>query len=340
MMKAITKTCIRSYKIFLKFIFFIPSIIVSICGLVLSTNLECKYTKIYFHITGSTYSCQIINKLNIVTPESAFIESVTGTHLAGKSNDDVLALYVDVSKNIEYLPQGFERIFPNIKVIWIQNNNIKELKQSDLRPFPKLEYLKLVANRINVLEDGVFDFNQQLKGLCFERNKMYHIGQKVFDSLPKLTHLSLLINKCIDMEARNDAAKVRAVIEVAKQKCQEPELLRLKEQLSALETEMETLTQGNYPQFITKVENLENKFKQSKFAGLFELLERFKALKTEKYDLDLNDSASSIVTNVLSTSCLSCCEDPDLKNKINGVYQKLAAVAGKLDKLMSSMRIA
>jgi len=146
-------------------------------------------------------------------------------HYSGKSNFNVNGID-SYQKTIQYFPSGLEKVFENLKLISIWHGRIKEIHQSDLKPFPKLVYLSLHQNNIEILEDGLFDFNPNLEVITLSNNRISHIDQFVFDNLVKLAYLGFDSNPCINMEARASQAMVRDIVKIAKTKCTNSQLLR------------------------------------------------------------------------------------------------------------------
>jgi Leucine-rich repeat (LRR) protein len=99
------------------------------------------------------------------------------------------------------------------------HGKINEIHQSDLKPFPELEYLNLHNNTIEVLEEGLFDFNPNLGFISFANNKIYKIHPEIFDKLTKLTFLFLDANKCVDKLAKDDFKAFNKAIKEVKTKC-------------------------------------------------------------------------------------------------------------------------
>ena len=112
-------------------------------------------------VVGNIYYCFVDNNPNILTQESAQIREIRGSHGSSKTNDDVLGFYA-VSKTIQYFPQGLEKFFKNLKVIFIGSCQLKEIHQADLKPFANLVIFYLNGNPIEVIEEGFFDFNPNL----------------------------------------------------------------------------------------------------------------------------------------------------------------------------------
>lgn len=120
---------------------------------------------------------------------------------------------------INYFPRGFETFFGNIKAIFIRNSNLKEIHQGDLKSFSKLVEIYLHENSLEVLEEGLFDFNLNLEFVSFENNEIAHIGPNVFDHLNKLRYLYFDSNSCINKFAYNSISEVKNVIQIVKSQC-------------------------------------------------------------------------------------------------------------------------
>jgi len=190
-------------------------------------NLECTYKHYSFIGLGKSYYCEVSTNINIISPETAFISSSSGSHLHWKNNDDVIAIIAN-DKNIKHFPKGLELIFKNLKAIDMEEGRIKELFQSDLKPLKNLVYLDLGKNDIEVLEDGIFDHNPHLTTISFYGNKIYHIGMNVFDNLGSLNYLVLELNRCIDMNAMFNVSGVKNIIQITKTRCQHSEFANKK----------------------------------------------------------------------------------------------------------------
>lgn len=156
--------------------------------------------------------------LNITTPESAVIENVSNNHTIGKNNDDVIGFWSE-NKTVNFFPQNLNKMFKNLKLIVIMHGKINEIHKTDLMPFSDLEYLNLHNNTIEVLEEGLFDYNPNLAFISFANNKLYKIHPEVFDQLTKLNLLFLDGNKCVDKLAKDDHKALGKLINEVKIKC-------------------------------------------------------------------------------------------------------------------------
>ncbi|XP_070501947.1 myosin heavy chain, clone 203-like [Chironomus tepperi] len=271
-----------------------------------SLNLECIYGTLSYNVGGNLYSCNLQNSLNINSPKNAVVHSATGAHASGKNDSDVEGFYVESDKKIEYFPKNLENIFFNLKVIWIQNNYVKEIHQSDLKPFPKLVYLKFGSNDIQVLEEGLFDYNHDLNGIYLQSNNIFHIDENIFDNLvTKLTYLVLSSNQCINIGTHGDATKIQEIVNEIKQKCQDENYIKLNKNLKSLESKLDSLSVERISVFLKNVESLESEFSKSKFSNLTSFRRRLEELRELANETQIKHTV--IVDG--PKSCISCCNN-------------------------------
>jgi len=240
-----------------------------------STNIECSFGDNYYFVLGLVYRCSVHNNPNITTGESAQISGIRGTHKSLKGNDDVIGFY-GVYETINFFPKGLEKFFKNIKVINIQECQLKEIHQSDLKVFPNLVYLYLHGNEIEVIEEGLFDFNPNLEFVGFRESKIIHIDPNVFDHLTKLSYFWFGYVPCVKQDTANSIEKVQEAIKIVKSNCSSSYFLSLENQMKNLEIESKTL---NSEDFNTKLENFEKILNNSKFSKFRPLNYKFQDLK-------------------------------------------------------------
>jgi hypothetical protein len=234
--------------------------------------------------------------LFITTPESAQIDAITGTHSALINNDNVLGFYLYVG-TVELFPRGIEKFFKNIKALTIGSCKTKEIYQSDLKPFPKLAYLYMPGSEIEVLEEGLFDFNPELQVLGVEGSKVIHIDPNVFDHLTKLDHFWFQQVPCAkEAYIYGPRSAAEAAIKNVKTRCVNSEYSELDAKINALQNEAKSLSSKD---FRIKLENLEKTFKNSKFSKFRPLKGMFESLKSSK------NHESVISTTTASTTVSS-----------------------------------
>lgn len=184
-----------------------------------SINIDCRYIIAdWGSVLGTIYWCSVQNDPSIKFREESIITSVSGTHSFGKSNDDLRVFYIN-SKTVNYFPKGIEKTFKNLQGIELTNSSLQEITQSDVSVFPELVVLYLGFNCLQVLEQGLFDFNPKLKIINLFRNKISQIYPNVFDNLKQLFTLHLDENTCINTYAYRNATEVQSVIQQVKLSC-------------------------------------------------------------------------------------------------------------------------
>lgn len=161
-----------------------------------AVNIQCYFQDIGFVIIGTAYSCEAVPTLT----GSTNIESVTGNHQTGYSNDNVQALRI-LTQIMPFFPGGIADHFKNLKFIAIFNSNLMTISASDLRPFPQLEMLWLEENNLVNIDGDLFSFNPRLKLIHLSSNGISRIGHDLITHLDELIHLSLFNNNCISRTA-------------------------------------------------------------------------------------------------------------------------------------------
>lgn len=261
-----------------------------------SSNIECKYGNNNYFKIGDIYHCKVISSLSITTPESAQIGVITGAHSTSKTNDDVHGLQI-YGNTVELFPRGIEKFFKNLKAITLGSCKIKEIYQTDLKPFPKITYLYIPTSEIEVLEEGLFEFNTELQVLGVEGTKVTHIDPNIFDHLIKLDHFWFQQVPCADTKyIYSSRSAVEVAITNVKTRCINSEYSELDVKIKDLESEAKSLSSEKFKE---KLANLEKTFKASKFFKFRPLKERFENLKSLK-----NDN-SVIITTTASTTVSS-----------------------------------
>jgi len=225
------------------------------------------------------YHCTVNNNPKIITEDSAVISGINGTHEISKSNDDVLGFHAD-HITIQFFPKGLDKIFKNLKAIEITFCELKEIRQSDLKAFPNLVIFILEFNEIEVIEEGLFDFNPNLEHVSFgHESKIIHIDPNVFDHLTKLSDFYFESVPCVNYNVFDSQENVPEPIKIVKSNCSNAEFLSLDRQIKNLEIESKIL---NFENFNTKLETFEKSFNNSKFSKFRPLNYKFEILKSQR----------------------------------------------------------
>jgi glutaredoxin-related protein len=180
-------------------------------------TLQCEYGTDDWGFLGSVYRCEVSTNPAITEFLTEDVQ-VTGTHVAGKTNDDVQGFNCDKC-GMEYFPRGLHKIFKNLCGIGISSAGLKVIFKEDLGSFDKLEALWLPSNKIEVLEQDLFSGNPNLEHLDLDDNQIKFIHSTAFENLNNLKTLWLLRNTCIDQSVANNPSGIPALIQTAKDQC-------------------------------------------------------------------------------------------------------------------------
>ncbi|KAL7013077.1 hypothetical protein ACKWTF_015179 [Chironomus riparius] len=286
----------------------------------LSTNIDCNYGIASFTNILNTYYCKTSIDPNIITIDSAQITSMSGTHSNSKTSDDVEVFWAS-SIEVKYFPRDLKRKFKNLKGIIIYSCQLEEIHQEDLKPFNNLVSLRLQSNLIEIIEEGLFDYNSQLELVEFNEPKLIHIHANVFDHLSQLKYFWFQRVPCIAKEVDNSRNNVVVAIKVVKNKCKSSEFSDLEEKIKNLEIESKS---SNFAEFKINFDDFETIFKNSKFSKFRPLRERFQSLKVLSNPGELlTDLSFKNITTKLEDLKSSKCLDPDLFSIIKNLQNSI-----------------
>jgi hypothetical protein len=121
---------------------------------------------------------------------------IIGSHFDNKIDNDVKGL--EIHSNFTKIPKIFKN-FENLEILEI-SAQIKTLEMEDMKIFPNLRVLKLKNNQISAIYSDTFRHNPNLKFIDLTSNHLSLIGVGTFSNLKNLT-LRLENNFCeIDNE--------------------------------------------------------------------------------------------------------------------------------------------
>jgi len=251
-----------------------------------SASFECKFESGGgWAPIGPIYYCEVQNAVNITTLDASQVDDIFGTHKTGYNNDNVDLFSVGQGQ-VHYFPRSLNNFFKNLKGIEIYNTGLKEIHQRDLKDFPRLEYIGLQLNNLEIIEENLFEFNPNLEHIYVGYNKITHIDPNVFDRLTKLYVLYIQATPCINMFAYSPTG-VQEIITSARARCTNSDYSNLEQKVKYLEFESKIL---NSEILRAKLEKLENEIKNSNFPNFFQdKLQAIKATLIEKEREDAQD---------------------------------------------------
>jgi len=275
--------------------------------------------------------------MNLISRQDLIIENITGPHLSEKSNDNVIAFQV-YTATAYYCLKGVEKYFKNLKAFCYQQCHLKEIHQEDLKPFTNIVDLYLNNNDLEVIEEGLLDYNTELILVYLVNNKITQIHADVFDHLGKLTHLYLSSNICINKDV-TDSTATKALIEQIKTQstCQSIEFMSIEGKLKILENNLKPM---NSKLFKEQLEKLKTEFKYSKFSKFSPFDDRLESLKISTYSGYCKTSNQSISIQEMSYEDKKPFRLEDMSSngdKIKTMDETLADFQSKIDALSSKV---
>lgn len=117
--------------------------------------------------------------------------AITGTHLAGFGNDDVVKVERNVASYTTNIPTIICDTFRNLKIFDFSQDFIAEISATSLRSCSALEVVELYQNNIQRLSADAFRFNPNLWMVYLNYNSITDLPANLFTSLPSLRYVML-----------------------------------------------------------------------------------------------------------------------------------------------------
>lgn len=166
---------------------------------------------------GEVYACNV-GAIHVEAPNMT-LERVDGSHMDGKSSNEVKAMIV-VSQVLQYIPKGLGETFKNLEVLHILSSELKEITKEDLKQFPNLKSLWVNDCNLVHLESGLLQFNPKLKEVRFQYNEIISIAADIFEPLKDLEKADLGANSCISNRAY-DRKQLEGLLRDITRNCQQ-----------------------------------------------------------------------------------------------------------------------
>lgn len=166
-----------------------------------------------FHVlTGTNIFCAFVRFCNTTH------EKITKIRSPGSYTDfnERVTHIVFYKGTLPTFPTELGEIFPNVKYLDFFECSMESIHKTDLKPFPKLEKLKLEANKLKFLPHDLFDFTPKITTLNFAKNQIKAIGETFLDNLMNLREVDFSDNPNIDykglIDDSDDFDKLKQII--------------------------------------------------------------------------------------------------------------------------------
>jgi hypothetical protein len=144
-------------------------------------ELKCEF-KSEAYLDTEYYTC-LVDEASITKPVIKIKEFI-GKHQPGRSNEDVEAIKFQ-GKTIHYFPRGLSKMFPALKVLWIDECGLKLITRDDLFGLEKLEVLNLGCNQLQWLPSNLLVGMTNLKRVVFFNNELERVSSKLLEPIAR-----------------------------------------------------------------------------------------------------------------------------------------------------------
>lgn len=140
-------------------------------------EVSCEYEVKNCRFYSDKYTC-VVSNLTISEPNTRIFK-VHGVHLQGKGDNDVEALVIS-SCEMEFLPRGLHRIFPNLQALFLRYTKIHKIVREDLKCLKKLTGFRVVYGELASLPNDLFLDLPNLKYISFYHNEINKLSSQLF----------------------------------------------------------------------------------------------------------------------------------------------------------------
>lgn len=149
------------------------------------------------------------------------ITEIKGTHLEGKTNDDVEKVLIE-HQLCPYLPTNLGKQFKNLDILYVMKSNVSHLTKDDLTGLKKLRIFDVSYNPIQRLEKDFFKGHGSLEIISFYDCAISFIEKGALDPLTNLKEGHFQFNVCIDYRG-DDESLLPDLMREVKEYCGDPD---------------------------------------------------------------------------------------------------------------------
>lgn len=182
-----------------------------------SITLNCTF-KNHYSYWGEKYAC-LVNDLTTFQDDRR-VTAVIGTHLEGKTNDDVEKVLAEY-QYCPHLPTNIGSFFKNLEIFYVMHSNVSHLSTNDLDGLDKLRIFDVSYNPIKRLHRDFFVGHQSIEIISFYDCNLSFIEEGALSPLVNLKEAHFQYNQCVDYRG-DDASLLPSLMETIKEYCQDP----------------------------------------------------------------------------------------------------------------------
>lgn len=167
---------------------------------------------------GLKYACIVQNLTTSLNDRT--ITEVRGTHLDGKTNDDVFKVLIN-HQFTPYLPHNLGAHFKNLEILYVMKSNLSHLTHGDLDGLTKLRIFDVSYNPVKRLHRDYFKGHESIEIISFYDCQLNFIEKGALEWLVNLQEGHFQYNECIDYRG-DDVSLLGEMMEEIKEYCEDP----------------------------------------------------------------------------------------------------------------------
>jgi hypothetical protein len=181
--------------------------ILAIFGSIESLTIDCVYDEAHWPVLGEAYQCRVWSLQN---EADHTVTNVTGSHLPGRSNDDVGLITIYGRWTVDFIPRGLTSFFPNLRGFRSQETAIETLNGDEFDEFGEnFVYLTMQLSNLTTISSRLFDHTPNIELVDFWGSTIQRVGHDLFTPVKGLQYIDFRVASCINEFAYDlDGAQV------------------------------------------------------------------------------------------------------------------------------------
>ncbi|CAO1421778.1 unnamed protein product [Diamesa serratosioi] len=173
-------------------------VIPNISKCIINFNMNLNKRQCKYKVVNGGYTC-IISDIIYLTLDDVF--DIEGTHVSGKTDEDIVTIIVEKSKLFR-VPDIFFSKFKNLSHLEVRDVGMKIIDGNTINSCEQLNIFNAQDNQITKVSVDAFAKCLKLKELYLDNNKVYAVeaSSEFLEKQTELSSVSMLDNYCIDKQ--------------------------------------------------------------------------------------------------------------------------------------------
>lgn len=180
----------------------LSSLLVGQCPASVGVTIQCDFVDLNWSGVEEIYTCvgTIVGNGSVSN-----VVNVIGTHLEGRTNDDVRGLSIYNQRGLTQLPRNIGDFFNLTALDWVFGD-LNFLSATDLSQVSSASIISFYGNQLSSIEGNLFQNTPSVQQIDLGNNLIRNVGNNVFSTLTELRTVLIQRNPCIDTVAATPEA--------------------------------------------------------------------------------------------------------------------------------------